>query len=72
MGLIQVPNTFSWELWRQRTNLLGQAVGDFDLLDASIVAAIAPNVDIVHALNHVLTQTGTGQRSVLIRAIAMS
>jgi len=66
MAIINVPDKDSFDLWRQKTNLISQTMGDLTLLNTT------DKSNLVAAINEVLSGTADNQRRVLIRAIAMS
>ena len=66
MAVIQIPDGHSFDLWRQKTNLIGEAVGDLTLLETTV------QTDLVSAINEVLSSSTSQDREILVRAIAMS
>lgn len=64
--VINVPDTDSFDLWRQKTNLIAQQIGCLDDL------LTTDKSDLVSAINEVITIIEEKDRDVLIRAIAMS
>jgi len=75
MAEIKVPDYATIKLWWEKTNELGVAIGDLDLLDDRIktdpnfIAAAEPNL--VSAINSIFS-TLDNDRLLLARAIAMS
>lgn len=66
MAIPNVPDTDTFDLWRQKTNLIAQLEGDLDLLQTSV------KTDLVSAINSLISELGGSDRAILIRAIAMS
>lgn len=66
MALINVPDTDTFDIWRQKTNLLAQRQGDLALLITPVTT------DLVSAINSLSASTDENIRSTLVRAIAMA
>lgn len=66
MAIISVVDTDTFDIWRQKTNLLSQQQGDLDLLLTSV------KTDLVSAINEVFSSLNDSGREILIRSIFMS
>lgn len=66
MAIPNIPDTDSFDLWRQKTNLIAQIEGDLDNL------LTVDKTNLVAAINEIFLALGNVGRDVLIRAIAMS
>jgi len=66
MSLINVPDTYSFDLWRLAENLIAQYEGDLTLLNTVI------KTDLVSAINEVNGNVSNLGKSVLVLAIAMA
>ncbi len=66
MAIINVPDTDTFDIWRQKTNLIAQRQGDLVLLTTPVTT------DLVSAINSLSSSLSEDIRSCLIRAIAMA
>ena len=69
MSLTQVLDTDNFSIWKTKTNMISSNLGDVAQLDAEILAGIAPDSDLVEAINYIMSSVS---RKILIKAIAMS
>jgi len=65
MAIPNVPDTDTFDIWRQKTNLIAQLEGDLTLLLTPVTT------DLVAAINSILDLFEDDLRAMLIRAIAM-
>lgn len=74
MAEIQVPDYASVKLWWEKTNEMGVAIGDFDLLDPRVdpLYGGATDPNLVSAINSLFTYLTDNDRLLLARAIAMA
>lgn len=66
MAVINVIKQDTFGVWRQKTNLLAQEVGDLALLTTPT------NVSIVAAVNSIVASIQDSARDAMIRAIVLS
>lgn len=70
MEIINVPNTDTFDCWRQKTNVLAERQGNLTTLDASISEDNRNNL--VDAINAAISNSIAYRRRTLANAIAMS
>ena len=70
MAVTVINDWDNFDQWRAKTTLIGQQVGDLDLLDPIFFAPLPTNL--VDAINEIVGGTAGQDRETLIRAIAMS
>ena len=66
MAIINVPDTDTFDMWRQKMNLLAQLQGDLTLLATPLTT------DLVSAINSTFLAIDGQSRRTLILSIAMS
>ena len=74
MSLIQVPDEVTFEYWRDKTNELGVAIGDFDNFNPDVDPLFggASDPNLVSAINSLFIYLSNTDRLLLIRCMAMS
>jgi hypothetical protein len=70
MAIVEIYDWDNFAQWRAKANLLGQSIGDLDLLDPGFFSPLPTNL--VDAINEVVGGSSDKDRETLVRAIAMA